>query len=344
MKGNFLRKSRTKGVSLIELMVAMLIGLILMAGVVQIYLGTTATNRAQEGLSRVQENARFAMEVLTRNIRMGGHSLCTGQQTVSELDVRLRASNAGMLPVNGGSLDLARAVHGVDSAADLWGSDEPGNLVAGTPALRLMHAEGVSTNAADESFQGGNFDISGNPSEIDQGDLVMVTDCETADVFRVINTTAGEASGTININHAQENDPHNWNEIDNNYNEESQVARFAKRAFYIGTNGQGTPSLYMRRSSGDALEIVENIEAMTFAYGIDTSNDGQVDRYEEAGDVNDWEAVLSIRVAVLVRSEEVLSEARGTTYDMLGQETLQFNDRRIRQLAVSTVSLRNRLP
>jgi type IV pilus assembly protein PilW len=71
-----------RGFSLIELMVAMTASLILLVGVGQIYLGTSATSRAQEGLSRVQENARFATDALARQIRMAGHTGCARSSEV----------------------------------------------------------------------------------------------------------------------------------------------------------------------------------------------------------------------------------------------------------------------
>jgi type IV pilus assembly protein PilW len=63
-----------RGFTLIELMIAMLIGVFLMAGVIQIFLSAKQAYRLQENLSRLQENGRFAMDIMTKDIRMAGYS------------------------------------------------------------------------------------------------------------------------------------------------------------------------------------------------------------------------------------------------------------------------------
>jgi type IV pilus assembly protein PilW len=64
------------GFSLVELMVAMVIGLIITFAVVQIFTTSRTTYQTDEGLARVQENGRFAMEFLTREIRQVGDLGC----------------------------------------------------------------------------------------------------------------------------------------------------------------------------------------------------------------------------------------------------------------------------
>ncbi|WP_027707094.1 PilW family protein [Zooshikella ganghwensis] len=66
--------NKQKGLSLIELMIALVLGLLLVAGVIQIFLGTSQTYRLTGDIARVQENARFALDILARDIRMAGYS------------------------------------------------------------------------------------------------------------------------------------------------------------------------------------------------------------------------------------------------------------------------------
>lgn len=61
-----------KGLTLIEIMVAITISLALLAGVIQIVIGNKATYRTLDSLSRLQENGRAATEILLRDIRMAG--------------------------------------------------------------------------------------------------------------------------------------------------------------------------------------------------------------------------------------------------------------------------------
>lgn len=76
-----------KGFSLVELMVAMVIGLIITAGVLNVFAGTKQSYRAVQASSEVQDNARYAMEVLQQNIRHGGYVLNTWEPSANQLKI-----------------------------------------------------------------------------------------------------------------------------------------------------------------------------------------------------------------------------------------------------------------
>lgn len=67
------RIDRQRGLTLVEIMVALVISLFLLAGLLQMFIGTRQSSRVQENLSRVQENGRFAIDFLSRNIRLAGY-------------------------------------------------------------------------------------------------------------------------------------------------------------------------------------------------------------------------------------------------------------------------------
>jgi type IV pilus assembly protein PilW len=69
-------KSYQTGMTLIEIMIALLIGAFLIGGVLEIFINSKQTYRMQEGLSRLQENGRFALEFLAKDIRMVGYWGC----------------------------------------------------------------------------------------------------------------------------------------------------------------------------------------------------------------------------------------------------------------------------
>ena len=71
---------RQRGLSLVELMIAMALSLLLMLGVIQIFLSSKQTYSTNSALSRVQESGRFAMEFLTQDIRNAGYKgQCIGE-------------------------------------------------------------------------------------------------------------------------------------------------------------------------------------------------------------------------------------------------------------------------
>jgi len=66
-------KYRQHGMTLIEIMVALVISLFLLAGLLQMFIATRQSSRIQENLSRVQENGRFGVEYINRVVRQAGY-------------------------------------------------------------------------------------------------------------------------------------------------------------------------------------------------------------------------------------------------------------------------------
>lgn len=64
-----------RGLTLIEIMVALVLSLFLIAGVIQLFLGSKQTYRFHDALSRLQENGRFALDTMARDIRMADFSM-----------------------------------------------------------------------------------------------------------------------------------------------------------------------------------------------------------------------------------------------------------------------------
>ena len=75
-----------KGFTLVELMVAMLIGTIILAAVAQVFATSKGTHQTEEGLARVQENGRFALEFLAQDIRMAGYAGCNSNLSASNVN------------------------------------------------------------------------------------------------------------------------------------------------------------------------------------------------------------------------------------------------------------------
>lgn len=71
-------RKHQQGLTLVELMVAATISLLLMAGVIQVFLSSNVSHNLQNGLGRLQENARAAMDILSLNISMAGYTITSG--------------------------------------------------------------------------------------------------------------------------------------------------------------------------------------------------------------------------------------------------------------------------
>ncbi|MCD9030690.1 PilW family protein [Luteimonas sp. Y-2-2-4F] len=73
-------RSAQRGFTLIELMVALVVGLLLVLGLIEVFSASRAAYQLSTGLARTQENGRFALDMLQRDLRAGGHFGCVNDQ------------------------------------------------------------------------------------------------------------------------------------------------------------------------------------------------------------------------------------------------------------------------
>ncbi len=85
------------------------------------------------------------------------------------------------------------------------------------------------------------------------------------------------------------------------------------------------------------------IDGLQFRYGVDSDGDGSINRYQRANQVSDWNQVLSVEFALLLRSELKLRQStEPQSYDLLEISHGPFNDGYLRKVYGATVHLRNR--
>jgi prepilin-type N-terminal cleavage/methylation domain-containing protein len=76
-----MRMSKQDGLSLVELMVAMALAVLLMAGVLSIFQSTKVTYLTNEKTARLQENGRLALELMMYDLRAAGYGGCARATT-----------------------------------------------------------------------------------------------------------------------------------------------------------------------------------------------------------------------------------------------------------------------
>jgi type IV pilus assembly protein PilW len=109
----------------------------------------------------------------------------------------------------------------------------------------------------------------------------------------------------------------------------------------VRTGGVRNPSLWRIIGSGAPQELIEGIEAMQIRYGVDTDGDRLVNSYVTADAVANWNRVISVSFALLIRSVEPDSPPSAQTFSMMGTAVGPFADRYQRTLYTTTVTLRN---
>ncbi len=318
------------GFSLIEIMIAITLSLLLIAGVLQIFLSTRATFRMQDGLSRVQESGRFAVEMMSRDIRMAGYAGCGKLENIK---LNVIADDA---PAFAGLQD---ALIGIDSATG-WAA-APANWINTTDAITVQRAsEGDIRLTGNLAADNANIQMNGNRYGFEADDLLFITDCQSADLFRATNVS--NSGGTVTIAHAENRN--SSNRLSKLYQEDATVMAFLSQTYFVGTNPAGEPALFVVINGAAPQELVDGIQDMQITYGVDTNDDRMVDAYQEAGAVADWTQVMSARVAVLAQSaENVQADTVNLTYDVAGTN-VTIDDSRMRQAFSETIAVRNRVP
>ena len=344
-------RSSQRGMSLIELMVAMTIGIILSLGMFEIYSGTRQSYQVQEGLARLQENARFAIDVMTRDIRMAGYTGCyTGDMSTVE-NILNNQTNYGW--------DLTNMLQGYNALTSSWSpvlnAAIASDVLAGTDVIEIRKMSSDGINLVPPFSDSAQLFV--DPAEADfiEGQILMVTDCVNASIFQVSNI---QVTGTgENIVHSQAGTITPGNSaslLANNYGADATVATLDTSVYYIATNADGNPSLFRQALALDnttnviALqpqELIEGVENLQMLYGEDTNGDGDADRYlPAAGAVGmDMDSVVSVRIALLLHTVDQISLAADTNqYTLLDVDYTPTSDRRLRRTFTTTIRIRNR--
>lgn len=91
--------ARAGGFSLLEVMIALTLGLLLSIGIVTLFSGTSRMNKLQDGLARLQENGRFAVTQIARDLRMSGAQFCsnTTGSSASDAGIPILSARAPMV-------------------------------------------------------------------------------------------------------------------------------------------------------------------------------------------------------------------------------------------------------
>jgi type IV pilus assembly protein PilW len=341
---------RHRGFSVVELMVAMTIGLILLSGVLAVVFSSKVAYRQNERVARLQENGRAAVELMLQDMRAGGFHGCT--RTVPFTNTLTDASTLlwnFAAPVQGFEATGAGAWSPtpdpvIDSPLD--GSDIVAvrTVLPGRPLL--VTNAGMSSTSA-------NITVSKNAADtLPNGTPVMISDCTAAAVFGVSSFT--DAGATATLIHAAGGavagvGPGNASaDVGVQFKTGAQIVPVDTVIYYLRAsdttrNGVRNPSLWRIIGSGAPQELIEGIEAMQMLYGQDTDGDRLVNAYVKADAVTNWNNVISVTFAMLIRSVEPNAPEKDTrTYTLLpGTTAGPFNDRYERTMYTTTVTLRN---
>ncbi|MFI3154857.1 MAG: PilW family protein [Methylococcaceae bacterium] len=343
---------RQRGMTLIEIMIALLIGAFLMGGVLQIFISSKQTNRMQEGLSRLQENGRFAVNFISKDIRRAGFQGCPSLRNGNVIPNVI--ASAPVIPALTENT-LISGANNIDPSWDANACGAGGVCIAGTDAISVTYGESCSGNlsAAMADVNATVQILAVNTCGISATDAVLISNCSSADIFRATS------SGTT-IQHSA---------LNTAYGMDAELFNYHAYSYFIRESTSGAPERSLWRldntratSGSNPTELIEGIEDMQILYGVDIDDDddgntatsapdGPANYYVSADnipdiDVNgapDWFRVISIRISVLAVTLDDNLSAQPVPYSYNGA-TITPTDSKIRRVFNTTIVLRNRLP
>jgi len=368
------------GVSLVELLIAMTLGLILLAGMLAVFSGNKRSSELNTAMANIQENARFALNALAKDIRMAGFQGCLdsrrGRMAVKSKTAPIPEDGLNVDGAKKHNANLSAATGSVIQASGEWKPKIPGEFsaadtyppVPGTHALTVQYGNSRQSLLQHAVRTGTTPNLAGPAVTADNlglvaGDLALISNCENVDLFTVTAVSA-ENDGQ-SLSHGPTKN------VNGNFTTrygvarniaQTYVMRFESRVYYVGdtglknSSGDTVRALYMQSypyndSDNPPAEIVQGVENLRIAYGISTDN---TVRYVTADDpAFRPEDVESIQIGLIMSSWDRIAEQDDTnTYVIAGQSILPSasssnglthpQDGRYRLVFNTTIKVRNR--
>jgi type IV pilus assembly protein PilW len=331
------------GLTMVELLIALVISLFLLGGVIQVYLANKSSYKFTDAVARIQENGRFSIETMTQDLRMAGFFGC------AMFDPEDTENIVNNLDVN--SPDYDPALHDFVLAGVIEGTE--GDGMNGSDSVSLRGSMPGQLNVVPPF----NVDTSSaifikSNNIIKPDDIVMISNCRGADIFQVTNTTTSSTSNKMSVVHnTGTGSPGNYNPdnckggnahcLSQSYGADAALFRMQTVSYTIAPGASGEPALW-RSVNGVNQELIEGVEELQVLYGLDTDNDDFPNQFVTIDNVPDTFDIVSVRIQLMVRSIEDFVAEDNQTYSFNGN-TVTAGDRRLRQEFTTTIALRNRV-
>jgi len=326
---------RQSGLSLTELMVGLALGLILTLGLTTLLASTSRSFKVQDDFSRLLDSGTSALRYLVDDIRMAGFYGTAG--SIGSVDY-----------ASGGITSVAN-----DCGAALLAPARPWALDMNTPVQVNNSLTAATVNAAFPCISAANF-LPGSPVIVLRGALGFRVPDANSDGNLVPDLAAQAGSATtLYVQSLPNQDPNTiifpgsafptmksaglTRSLDTGG--DAPIFEYQAHVYYVSPcsrpqppatvcdadadSGSPIPTLVRHELSGAAMQrvpLVEGVERLALAYGIDADSDGIVDRFEQNPN---WTQVVAVRVTVLARTAGAAGgyDDSAKTYDLGGGAT-----------------------
>jgi type IV pilus assembly protein PilW len=369
-----------RGFSLVELMIALTLGLLVTEAIVSMFNASRQTSGTTNAVAAVGDNGRFAMSLVEQAVRSGGYMACNainnlhtvpgaGNPTTRQSSV-LPGQPATIWPIlnnytqalggfeaAGSAPGSALVVAPPPVAADASTADwiNPGGLdtlltkapspgvVKGSDVLVVRQVLGQTPllfTSAAYNPGAGLLSVSMSPSSA----LATLAAGQNAVLSNCVYSVAFQITAvsgtTVSINA----------NLGEEFDPPSLMALVDTAVFFIGPGRDGDSSLWVYHdSTGAFLELVPDVENMQVLYGVASTTPSTVTQYVTSNNLpaaaTDFNGVVSVKVALLVASppgqNALAVPAAAPKYSLLGTTVTAPLDNRLRRVVSATVTSRN---
>ena len=298
-----MQTKKQSGFSLVELMIALLLGTLIIAAAGGIFIANRQTFRSTDNLGRVQEGMRTAFELMARDIREASGNPCsnavplanviknpTGQwwTSMQNWGGGIRGYAAGEA-FSGSAAGAAQRLAGT-AAIELFATETPVRMVT-------AHAPASATftlSTAGHGFAAGDIALACSPR---QAAMFQISSVSGADIGHNTHGTPGNCTSALGV-------PVNC-AGGSSYafsTPNTVMARMHAVRWYVANNAAGRPALYQQRLANGGLvtqEVVEGVRTLALTYLMRGGNS-----YVDAAAVGAaWDQVVSVNIRAEVEGE-----------------------------------------
>lgn len=332
---------RQAGLSLVELMIAMALGMLILGAVATLFANNSRVRQETEKTSQQIENGRYATQALVDDLRLAGYY---GEFSPVGLTTPASVPDPAQADVASLTAAIMLPVQGYDNASGL--PSALGTLLAdlrsGSDVLVVRRAStcvaGATGCDAVDTTRNTYFQTTLCSNQLNNlGAASQILISRTASEFSTSNAAVtGSANPPAFL-------------AKKDCATAADLRTYYTRIYFVADNNQasdGIPTLKVAELGAGSFTIsplVEGVEQLQLEYGLDTNNDGSPDSYTASpADAAAWRQVTAVKIHLLARNTLTSSGFTDTRSYVLGGNTFgPYNDSYKRHLYTSAVRLNN---
>jgi len=264
------------GFSLIEMMIALVLGTLVVAAIIGVFLLGNRSYRDDDRFARMQENGRYALKVLSGELANAGY--WGGIPSPSAVTSTL-GSNCGVTFAGGAALTILSKTTG-STANGTYSCINAGTFKAGTDVLLIQRVDTVPGTAS--TMEANRVYLKTNA--FTGGTLEQITDVSSGNTALQADLAASGSIPTVKTTY--------W--------------RYRPHLYYIQDGA--TPVLYRKALSTavtmDDETIADGVEQVRVFFGIDSDNDGVVNQFKANPTAAELSTAINAKLYILIRSPE----------------------------------------